>query len=385
MKVAISQRIIPHYRVAVFSELAKRKDIDLTVFYGNGFKTGSQSNSSNISGFKSCKLLTIKLNYTGVYKSPQLRVWHPTLFWHLMVNNFDVVIVEPSTNFYNNVFTFIYCLIFRKKLIWHSAGSIERSRRPLFRRLIDPFLDVMIKYSDAFLTYNSFAESSLIRDNNINSKLIFRAQNTVDTNKIEEEISFFSPKINDFKKSLGLNGFKLITYIGGVEKRKKINYLINIVSRLNQNGIKAKALIIGDGPDKKFIQNTMSTNEKLHTIFFGKKINDATKYILISDLIVLPSSGGLSVVNAMKCGKPFIGSKEIEHGGIVDYIQHGQNGYLFEEDNIDQFYFFCEELLTDDELYLSMSNCAKIKSKDFNTAKMVDGYINAIKFVLSEK
>ena len=101
MKVAISQRIIPHYRVAVFSELAKRKDIDLTVFYGNGFKTGSQSNSSNISGFKSRKLLTIKLNYIGVYKSPQLRVWHPTLFWHLMVNNFDVVIVEPSTNFYN--------------------------------------------------------------------------------------------------------------------------------------------------------------------------------------------------------------------------------------------------------------------------------------------
>ena len=102
-------------------------------------------------------------------------------------------------------------------------------------------------------------------------------------------------------------------------------------------------------------------------------------------MIVLPSSGGLSVVNAMKCGKPFIGSKEIEHGGIVDYIRHGHNGYLFEEDNIDQFYFFCEALLTDDELYSSMSNYAKIKSKDFNTAKMVDGYINAIKFVLSEK
>jgi hypothetical protein len=106
IKLAISQRIIPHYRVAVFKELASRDSIDLTVFYGKSFSTGSQVNSKNIFGFKSKMLSTIFLNYTGVYGSKQLRVWHPMLFLHLIRGNYDVIISEPSTNFYNN--NFIY-------------------------------------------------------------------------------------------------------------------------------------------------------------------------------------------------------------------------------------------------------------------------------------
>ena len=77
IKVAISQRIIPHYRVPVFSELASRENIDLTVFYGRGFSTGSQVNAKSINGFFSKKLFTLMLNYNGVYGSSQLRVFHP--------------------------------------------------------------------------------------------------------------------------------------------------------------------------------------------------------------------------------------------------------------------------------------------------------------------
>ena len=116
-KVAVSQRIIPHYRVPVFTELASIENISLTVFYGKSFKTGSQVNADSIINFNAKKLFTIFLNYKGVYGSSQLRVWHPFLILHLIAGNYDVVIVEPSTNFYNNIFSFLYCKIFRKKII----------------------------------------------------------------------------------------------------------------------------------------------------------------------------------------------------------------------------------------------------------------------------
>ena len=103
IKVAISQRIIPHYRVPVFTELSERENIDLTVFYGKGFNSGSQSNAKNIFGFKHKKLLTIFLCFKR-NGAKQLRVFHPALFFYLLFGKFDVVIVEPSTNFYNDIF-----------------------------------------------------------------------------------------------------------------------------------------------------------------------------------------------------------------------------------------------------------------------------------------
>ena len=109
IKVAISQRIIPHYRVPVFAELARRKGIDLTVYHGRGMPSGSNSNAdkSTIKGFKFKTLYTVFLNFKSQETNNlMLRVWHPTLIFHLLLGNYDVIITEPGSNFYNNIFIF---------------------------------------------------------------------------------------------------------------------------------------------------------------------------------------------------------------------------------------------------------------------------------------
>lgn len=377
IKVAISQRIIPHYRVPVFRLLGSFENIDLTVFYGAGFKSGSQVNSNNISGFNHKKLFTINLSYSGIYKSKQLRVWHPSLFFHLIYGNFDVVIVEPSTNFYNDLFAFAYCKIFRKKFIWYESGSVPKDQRPLFRKLIDPIISIFIRKSDAFITYNSFADNSLIRDFKIPINKIFRAQNTLDISSIEQEIPFYSQHVEKLKTDLNIKDCFVALYIGGIEKRKKIELLIKAVTQVN-NKIKCKVLIVGDGPDQNEIINSLSDEEKNITVFAGKHINDSTLYILASDVVILPSSGGLSVLQAFACSKPFIGSEDIEHGGIKDYVDHGKNGYLFEEDNQSELANYINILASSSELYQSFSNNAKTKSKSLTIQNMVSGIYNSI-------
>lgn len=385
IKVAISQRIIPHYRVPVFKELASRKDIDLTVFYGKGFTTGSQVNGKNIVGFKAKMLATVFLNYKGVYGSAQLRVWHPGLLFHLIRGRFDVVIAEPSTNFYNDIFIFIYCKIFWKKFIWYESGSVPKEQRPKFRRMIDPILNIFIKGSDSFIAYTSYADESLIRDFDIDPKMIFRAQNTVDTSNIDNEVIHFNPLVSEKKEELGLTGYKVSMYIGGIEERKKIKNLITATAHLNDKGIPAKTLIVGDGPDKEALLNQMSAIEKSQTIFAGKHINDATLYILLSDVVVLPSAGGLSVIQAFACGKPFIGSEEIEHGGIKDYVTDGVNGFLVKENDINDLQNALKKVFTDDNLYKEFCTNAYLKSKELTIIKMVDGIENSIKFSIRNK
>lgn len=378
IKVAISQRIIPHYRLPIFRELALRDNIDLTAFYGKGFKKGSQVNANKIFGFKSVKLFTIMLNYKGVYGSSQLRVWHPFLTLRLLLGNYDVIIVEPSTNFYNNIFTFIYCKIFRKKFIWHESGSVPKEQRPKFRRMIDPFLSIFIKGADAYLTYTSYADESLKRDFNISHEKIFRAQNTIDTSNIDSEMIRFSPFVSPKKKELGLDGYNVALYIGGIEQRKRIENLIKAVSKLNAEGVPSKALIVGDGPDKEFLLSKLSEVDKENTIFAGKHIEDSTLYVLLSDVVVLPSSGGLSVMTAFACKKPFVGSEKIENGGIKDYVINGVNGYLVKENNVDDLKNKLKEVFVDSNLYEVLSSNAYKTSKKITIENMVNGYEKAI-------
>jgi glycosyltransferase involved in cell wall biosynthesis len=385
IKVAISQRIIPHYRIPVFVELASRKDIDLMVFFGQGLKTGSQVNATQITGFRAKKLFTIFLNYKGVYGSSQLRVWHPSLMFHLIFESYDVVIVEPSTNFYNDIFIYLYCKLFRRKFIWYESGSVPKEQRPKFRRMIDPILSLFIKGSDSFITYTSYADESLIRDFDINKKMIFRAQNTVDISGIDNEIIKYNPFITEKKEELGLSGYKVSMYIGGIENRKKINNLITATTNLNNAGIPAKTLIVGDGPDKELLISQMSAKEREHTVFAGKHIKDATLYILLSDVVVLPSAGGLSVIQAFACGKPFIGSVEIEHGGINDYVTDGVNGFLIKENDINDLQNVLGKIFSDEDLYNVLCKNAYVKSKELTIIKMVDGIENSIKFSIQNK
>lgn len=384
IKVAISQRIIPHYRIPVFTELASREDIDLSVFYGKGFKTGSQANALKVEGFKNKKLFTISLNYKGKYGSKQLRVWHPFLLFHLMFGNYDVVIAEPTTNIYNDIFIFLYCKLFQKKFIWYDSGSVPPNERPLFRKLIDPIASILIKGADAYLTYTSYADKSLFRDFAIKPEKIFRAQNTVDISNIDNELKLYEPFIESKKEELGLTGYKISLYIGGVEIRKKINNLITATTNLNHEGIPSKTLIVGDGPDKDFLISNMTEEEKQFTVFAGKQIKEATLFIMISDVVVLPSQGGLSVIQALACKKPFVGSREIEYGGIIDYVEDGKTGFLVNENDIPDLQKALKKLYTDSALYNQCSENAYIKSKELTVQKMVDGIENAIKFTIKK-
>lgn len=102
---------------------------------------------------------------------------------------------------------------------------------------------------------------------------------------------------------------------------------------------------------------------------------------MLSDVVVLPSQGGLSVTQAFACGKPFIGSEEIEHGGIKDYVLDGYNGFLVKENDLEELEVALQRIFGDNTLYASLVNNALKTSRKITVANMVDGIEGAIRFV----
>jgi glycosyltransferase involved in cell wall biosynthesis len=379
LKVAYSNRIIPHYRSPVFVELSKRSQIDLTVFYGKGLATGSQANDDKPFDLNAVKLFTIPFVFRRG-NALQLRVWHPTLLFHFIYNQFDIVITEPSTNFLNNISVFIYCKLFKKKMIWYESGVSKSRLKSKKRYILELIIKKFIYTADAFITYNSFAHNYLIANYNISPNKIFRAQNTINMEPVNREKKIFQPKVIETKKNLGINTEKVIAFIGGIEKRKKVENIIMAAKKYSEKYNSCVALIVGDGPDLDYYKKHYSNNG-YPVIYVGKRIDDAALMLLISDIVILPGEGGLAINHAFACGKPFIGTNECVSGddSIRDYVIDGYNGYVAEVDSVDDLVNKIDLVFNN---YRILCKGANESSKLYTIPKLVDGMVDAIEFAI---
>lgn len=380
IKVAVSQRICPDWRVPVFQELANRDGIDLTVFFGEGLQSGANRNADKIEGFKYKKLFTIPIYFhdQGVEK---YRSFHPTLPFHLLFGGYDVVIVEPSTNFFNNLLIYPLCKIFGKSFIWYEAGSPEHRSR--LRRMIDPLLNIMIRGAHGYITYNSFADQTLM-EMGIAKEKIFRAQNTLDSRQIMEDAVKYQPYVSRLRRELGVHMAKVVLFIGGIEKRKRIENLIGAASILQSEGVDVRILIVGDGPYEAELKARLSPEERAWTVFAGRHVEDAVLYILASDVVVLPGQGGLSINHAFACGKPCIATPEAVAGGpsVYDYIQDGENGFVVKANDVLALANVMKLLFEDENLYRKLCQGALETAKQLTIQRMVDGIEGAVRYAM---
>ncbi len=92
--------------------------------------------------------------------------------------------------------------------------------------------------------------------------------------------------------------------------------------------IPAKLLLIGDGPERIFIQQLVRELKLTADVHFLGEQDQLEPLFFCADLFLLPSeqeSFGLTALEAMNCGVPVIAT---EIGGLPEVIIHGETGYL---------------------------------------------------------
>jgi len=132
----------------------------------------------------------------------------------------------------------------------------------------------------------------------------------------------------------------VVTFVGGVIKRKGVDLLINAWKKVVQAVPNAVLLIIGpkSKDESKGIHGYVTDNiiesikkQKLdETVEFTGYVPNVSEYLQVSDIFVLPSSReGLpnALIEAMACGVAPVATRL---DCISDLIEHGKNGFLFE-------------------------------------------------------
>ena len=148
------------------------------------------------------------------------------------------------------------------------------------------------------------------------------------------DLSLFRPlDQQEVREKLGLNGEKVLLYVGRIEPLKGLELLLHTAAQL-QTCEQIRVLVVGGGAGRdqeidRLREMAKSLNVDEVFDFIGRvDQQDLPLYYNAADVCVVPSfyeSFGLAALESMACGTPVVATRA---GGLSTIIQHGRTGYL---------------------------------------------------------
>ena len=204
------------------------------------------------------------------------------------------------------------------------------------------------------------------------------------------DLSLFKPlDIEEARKSLGLNGEKVIVYVGRLERIKGLELLLRTTAIMDGKD-DLKVLIIGGNlseEDEVTYLREMADELGIGDIMEFVGIVDQRTlplYYNAADVCVVPShyeSFSLAALEALACGTPVVATRV---GGLPTVVQHGRTGYLLSWRCPEPFADSLEVILSSRGLQRSMSLAARKRAEGMGW-EMVAGKLHNLYHSLLEE
>lgn len=166
-----------------------------------------------------------------------------------------------------------------------------------------------------------------------------------------------------------------IVFVGSLEERKGIKYLIQAFPLIKASAPDVKLLVIGNPlPGRGHYIDTLKELAKYdENIIFAGSRPDVYDIIAACDVLVVPSLSeafGRTVIEAMACRKPVVASNV---GGIPEIVDDGKTGILVPPKSSEAIADAVIKLLTDKALADSMASEGRKKvERYFNAGSQTD-------------
>jgi D-inositol-3-phosphate glycosyltransferase len=136
------------------------------------------------------------------------------------------------------------------------------------------------------------------------------------------------------RRRLGLNGEKLLLYVGRVEPLKGLDLLVETAAQMEAGEQNIRMMVVGGGgpgePETDRVRRLAEERQVDGLIDFVGRVDhdELPLYYNAADVCVVPSyyeSFGLVALESMACGTPVVASRV---GGLPTIVHHGHTGYL---------------------------------------------------------
>lgn len=208
-------------------------------------------------------------------------------------------------------------------------------------------------------------------------------QQTLDQFHIDQEIKVIYNFIDfnrfkkidkdHFKKAIAPNGERILVHISNFRKVKRIDDVIHVFKRVYEE-VPSKLLLIGDGPERRNLEELCRKIGLCHEVRFLGKQDAVEELLSIADLFLMPSeseSFGLAALEAMACEVPVISSNI---GGLPEVNIHGKTGFLSKVGDIEGMAQNAIRILQDPELLQQFRKNALAQAQRFDINNILPQY-----------
>lgn len=234
---------------------------------------------------------------------------------------------------------------------------------PTYKQVVD----FSINQSDGVTAVSEYLKKETYRLFDIN-KEIKVIPNFIDLDRFKKS------KKEHFKKAISPEGGKVVTHVSNFREVKRVTDVVSAFGKVLENGVKAKLLMVGDGPERPKAENRCRELGICDEVRFLGKQDQVEEVLSISDLFMIPSGSetfGLAALEAMSCSVPIISSNI---GGLPEVNIHGETGYLCELGDIDSMAKHTTDILTNEKLQGKMAKAARKRAELFEVDKIITVY-----------
>jgi glycosyltransferase involved in cell wall biosynthesis len=175
------------------------------------------------------------------------------------------------------------------------------------------------------------------------------------------------------------NLYKLI-HVGGFTFEKNHIGLLSIFEIITKQIPNATLHLIGDGPLREEIENTVQEKQLSHKVFFHGYQQDPLQWIQYADTLLLPSHiEGLPgvILEAFYCKTPVVA---YDTGGIHEIVKQGETGYIIQKENENAFANMVIQAISKSNDQIEMTqNAFALVTKQYMNAKIAKRFLNIYK------
>ena len=186
------------------------------------------------------------------------------------------------------------------------------------------------------------------------------------------------------RHQLGINGHKVLLFVGRIEALKGVDLLLRTSAHLETDA-EVQVLVVGsDGDGSGEVDRLRRLADELDVgqsvEFVGRVPQEQLAwYYSAADVCVIPSfyeSFGLAALESMACGTPVVASRV---GGLSTIVEHGRTGYLKSWRCPEAFAHSLEMILSNRSLQDSMGVAARRRAETLSwdqvAARMLELYL----------
>ena len=170
------------------------------------------------------------------------------------------------------------------------------------------------------------------------------------------------------------DGMVNLLFVGRLEYRKGLGYLLRAFAQLKPQYPKLRLIIVGDGPLRRWYGNFLARKQLDDVVMAGYvSAEELPRYYASCDIFCSPATGdesfGIVLLEAMASGKPIVATSI---DGFREVVTHGREGLLVERKSRRQLEYALQTLINNAALRQEMGQAGLLTAGRYDWERIID-------------